>query len=527
MKAVRQWFLGAEATNDAKSALHEPDVYPVHTLDRMAEYQKFLATVMYFNDALDADMLNASLVKLLEIGDWKKLRGRLRKNVTKYSDVAGPKNKVLTNSHQAEGRLQFHVPPTVSAEQPAVTYTHECHADMKVSDHPVAKLLPTQTRVPSFQPLPERGAFRTLQVRPDFPASLDDLMAADLPPLSLHVHTFQDATVVGLAWPHLLMDGAGRAALMKSWSLVMAGEEEKVPPVAGARHDVLSKLPDGVGDQDDFFAKKGHLRGVQLAKVLLHWGWAKLVGSAKVFQSLYLPKEFYDVLVAGIKDQASQVKGGADAERYISESDAITAWVTRQVALSEPSPRPMTIMSFFNARYVLKQRLEPETVYLQNMVLVNYTTLSAEEARGAVGPLALACRAQLSEQVREPRVISFIQWLSKKIDRTKQTIPLCGEEDSVLLCCNSLIRADLIREARFAPAVLRIGEAEKARHNPFGSMTNFFFDLVNEPKVYVNEFQILGKDHSGGIWFSGYFSQQIWEALEHDVKLLEQRTQSS
>ena len=178
---------------------------------------------------------------------------------------------------------------------------------------------------------------------------------------------------------------------------------------------------------------------------------------------MYLPKETYDMLVGGIKYQVSQVQGEVGAKRYISEADAIAAWVTRQVALSEPRPKPVTIMSLFNGRYVLNQHLDPGAVYLQNMVLVNYTTLSAEEARGAVAPLALACRAQLSEQARESRAIGFIQ---KRIDKTKHTVPLCGDEDSVLLCCNSLIRADLIRETRFAPAVLRTGEATENETQP-------------------------------------------------------------
>jgi hypothetical protein len=35
-----------------------------------------------FNDVLDADSLHASLSKLLEIGDWRKLGGRLRLKVS-------------------------------------------------------------------------------------------------------------------------------------------------------------------------------------------------------------------------------------------------------------------------------------------------------------------------------------------------------------------------------------------------------------------------------------------------------------
>ena len=73
--ALRSWGKGNAPVN-------EPDIYPVHRLDRMKVYQTFVATVMLFNDVLDADMLNASLSKLLKIGDWRKLGGRLKRGVS-------------------------------------------------------------------------------------------------------------------------------------------------------------------------------------------------------------------------------------------------------------------------------------------------------------------------------------------------------------------------------------------------------------------------------------------------------------
>ena len=86
MNAVWHWLRGTE-TVDApadclKPGVDEMDVYPVHVLDQMAEYQPFLATVMLFNDALDADMLYVSLSRVLEIDDWRKLGGRLQKDVS-------------------------------------------------------------------------------------------------------------------------------------------------------------------------------------------------------------------------------------------------------------------------------------------------------------------------------------------------------------------------------------------------------------------------------------------------------------
>jgi hypothetical protein len=318
------------------------------------------------------------------------------------------------------------------------------------------------------------------------------------------------------------MDGVGLAALMRSWSLVMAGQVDKVPLVAGARHDVLSDLPPGDSDdQDKFFADKRLLRNTRLAKFICRWGWQKLTGPVKVFRAMYLPRLKYDMLVGRIKDAVSRLEAAVNKRNlYISQVDALTAWITRQVALSESRPRPVTIMNLINCRYRLKQLLQSDGVYLQNMLLMSYTRFSAQEARSAVEQLALGHRQQVAEQTTEPRVVSFIQWLRKRIDKTKRAIPLCGEDDSVVICLNALTKAEIIKVTDFAPAVLRLGEGVETRRNPCGTMLNFFFKTPNEPIPYVNMLHILGKDHSGGTWFSGYLSVQVWEALEQQLKQL-------
>lgn len=57
------------------------DIYPLHTLDNIKENYSYVNWFMRFNDALDANMLNGALSRLFEIGDWKKLGGRLRRKV--------------------------------------------------------------------------------------------------------------------------------------------------------------------------------------------------------------------------------------------------------------------------------------------------------------------------------------------------------------------------------------------------------------------------------------------------------------
>lgn len=78
--------MGAAVKDGNAERVEQPamdqDVYPVHTLDGMKDYEAFVGTVMLFNDVLDADLLHTTLSHLLEIGDWKKLGGRLRRDVS-------------------------------------------------------------------------------------------------------------------------------------------------------------------------------------------------------------------------------------------------------------------------------------------------------------------------------------------------------------------------------------------------------------------------------------------------------------
>jgi len=61
----------------------DDDVLPVHTLDDTKTFRSIIITwTLCFNDVLDADRLRSSLAKLLENGDWRKLGGRLRLNVS-------------------------------------------------------------------------------------------------------------------------------------------------------------------------------------------------------------------------------------------------------------------------------------------------------------------------------------------------------------------------------------------------------------------------------------------------------------
>ncbi len=82
MAALRR-LLRTSPARSLPPPVESDDVYPVHMLDDTKTLREIVVTwTLRFNDVLDADNLYASLSRLLEIGDWRKVGGRLRLKVS-------------------------------------------------------------------------------------------------------------------------------------------------------------------------------------------------------------------------------------------------------------------------------------------------------------------------------------------------------------------------------------------------------------------------------------------------------------
>lgn len=73
----------ANPVSDLAAPVETDETYPVHMLDGTKTLRGIVITwTLRFNDVLDADALHDSLSRLLDIGDWRKLGGRLRLKVS-------------------------------------------------------------------------------------------------------------------------------------------------------------------------------------------------------------------------------------------------------------------------------------------------------------------------------------------------------------------------------------------------------------------------------------------------------------
>jgi hypothetical protein len=395
-----------------------------------------------------------------------------------------------------------------------VTFTHQALA-VDIEDHPLAKALPKATEGPSIQPGPQ--GFRAFAAREDAPATLEDFIYQDVPQLSIHITSFNDATLVALSWPHTLMDVMGQQALMHGWSLVLAGRESEVPPMLGARDDAICAAADVPVEKEEFRLGQKQLKGWAMLNFGLRFAWDLLWNRVVETRTVFLPKR----VVAELRRKAEDgltVKDAGEEKPFISEGDVLTAWATRAVASSLPQPRPVTVLHALNARFRLSSLGQASGVYVQNMAVAAFTFLSPEVATGPLGPIALENRRHLMEQSTEGQVLAFLRELRGKSKTGSDPALVCGEPDAVLIPFTNWTRASIFKTTDFGPAVLRTGETGPSRSNPLGTIVFHHAQSMRPGLGVRNVVVLLGKDHGDNYWLTGILLPPTWAKIEEDIK---------
>ncbi|KAH6985360.1 hypothetical protein EDB80DRAFT_224194 [Ilyonectria destructans] len=490
-----RYYLGLESTPRRQPPKVETDdVYPVHFLDDLPSYRAMvLSWTLRFNDVLDADKLHNALAKLLERGDWRKLGGRVRT--------------------RSDGKLEIHVPKEFTSNRPAVRYTRNVF-DISIREHPLASQLPRATDTALMHP----GAFhfRSFGARADAPTTLEDFLYSDEPQLALHITSFSDATLVALLFPHTMTGALGQRDLVAAWSKVLAGREDEVSPLEGAREDVLNGAgTDADNDQEPSVLAPKELKGVRLLRFILRFMWDVCWHPAIESRMICLPPKFVAKLRETALDDLGPQNGGAEAA-FVSEGDVLTAWATRFIAKSRGGSRPATI---YNAVDIRRSRVKaawvPGAAYVQNLTLSSYTIMSAADLLHVpLGMLAYMIREDLQRQATDPQLRTSMRRL--RAGGRKYQGPLYGEPDSLLVIFSNWTKANFYDVIDFAPAVVKSGGAggkEMTRGKPVY--------MHSQPMVSSawtrNVFNIVGKDLSGNCWITALLLPGDWQKLEEEI----------
>jgi hypothetical protein len=422
---------------------------------------------------------------------------------------------ILTIS-QPDGKLEIFVPGSSAGARETVSFTQDV-IDSNILDHPVGSKLPLKSDGPSIHRIePE---FRQFDSRPNFP-KFDEMTKRDIPPISVHVTSFNDATILALSWPHQLMDAMGGKDLLTGWSAVLAGREEEVPVVVGAREDIL-KHPDITAENDEeFILEKSRITGAALFMFQLRFFWDYLWAGSREKRIIYLPKDSIQKIKAQAKEEIAANVTDVETAPWVTENDVIMAWITRAFASTESNSRSITALNYLNLRFRIPLLLQSTGSYLQNMCIGTFTFLSAPIARSSLGQIALENRRHTAEQGTDEQGRRVINRMIKEIEAGKTPHLFHGPTDTVYIIFNNVIKLEMIESVNFAPAVIGQGESSETRVNPLGSMVGYYNENLDQMFDVFNQIGMYGKDHAGNCWLGGSLLPRAWKAVEESLEKL-------
>ena len=458
--------------------------------------------MMQFNCVLDGDKLRDSLVKLINTGDWRKLGARCRLD--------------------EKGWLELHIPKEFTDDQrPALRYETKTF-DMDLRQHPLGAKLPRPTEDPSIQP--HGTDLFGLSKRSDQPETLEDYLCSDLPLLGLYVVYFRDATLVTLSWPHTLMDGLGRQALVRNWCHVLAGREDKVQPLLGLRDgdplDQVSLVDDAQGNPIEYHMKKDILRGFALFLFTLHFLYKILLGPKMDSPQIYfIPAKSMARLrrraTDDLLDVAADPKTG-EKPPFLSDGDILTALFARLALLSKPpmSNQPVSLQNSFEIRTRLPDIFDPEAAYLTNLVFLSATLTDVKTIRATpLGKTALVIRQSLVRHTQPDQVRANVRESRKGAVAGGRSV-LVGRPGMHMVVYSNWTKGRFFDVVDFGPAVVNKTGGSAGRDWPYDIVEPgkpvMMLPMVFGPATPLtrNMVNILGKDAAGNYWVSVLFDKE-------------------
>ncbi|KAJ4151164.1 hypothetical protein LMH87_011879 [Akanthomyces muscarius] len=510
------------------SGADDDDVYPTGRIDNALTLKPMILSItLRFNDVLDASRLHAALCTLLSTGNWRRLGGRLRKPL-----ASSPSQT-----------LEVHVPRAFTASRPPVAFSHEDLSDTPVAQHPLGKDLPdvdgTATATAGlFHP---GEHFRDFAAAPAFPDTIDGFVDRDVPVVSLRVTNFQDATLVAVGVPHLLFDAMALGELLRAWSLVLAGRQDEVPPVVGARSDILYDAADPARRQpgeEPWVLRDVYLVGFSFLLFVMRFLWGVLTERTIEGRVVFMPKHVLAKLRASAL--ADIADGPSATASWVSEGDVLFAWVSRVVSLGQGRwPRPLNGINAVNLRGRLPETTAPSgaggAVYAGNFVTSSFMPVSVAEARGPLGLVAAKYRAALTAQMTPQQALWTLRASRTAVDKGQDASVVCGAPPTgELFSMTNWLKADIAGSAEFAPAVLlpagredgqggggNVSKQQK-KHVP-GRIVYVHAQLHAQSATIRNTLGVVGKDQDGNVWMQGFFPPRTWDVVRKELDELNEK----
>ncbi|KAG5932552.1 hypothetical protein E4U53_001270 [Claviceps sorghi] len=459
-----------------------------------------------FDDVLDPERLRVALSRLLELGDWRKLGARIRRN--------------------DHGGLEYHVPRHFDDERPGFAFSVATF-ESRIDEHPQASRFirpldldsngsPLTFGIPSVH-----TGFKSFCRTPDFPDQLHGWLHSDSGQLGIHVILFEDATLVTVSFLHSLTDMMGLKAILTAWTAVLCGREDLVEPFVGFAEDPLA----GLGQ------KKSECRPKYVFSDMLLTGWSWFLFVLRYYLTVemlwkrreedrivFLPARHVRRMRQQAMDELAVAEtSNADRSLFISEGDVVFAWWARLVLRAQAlsADRTVHMRNTCCCRSLLKELglLPPGSAALvSNAVFGALTFLPVRQVREK--PLAFTAyeiRKTLIEQ-RTAEQLEALDAIRRDSLANAGQPAVFGKPDMYMLMISSWVKARLF-ELDFSAAVLRRGQTSDKRKNLLGRPSCIQGSSTRDFATR-NTGVVIGKDAGGNYWLSYSLRKEAWPAIE-------------
>ncbi|KAM0722813.1 hypothetical protein Q7P37_002255 [Cladosporium fusiforme] len=484
------------------------EVIPFRYWDEQDVLQKLVLEFTYrFDDVLDSAKLKASLERLLEIGDWRSLGARFKKN------SSNPRE-------QATGKLEYHIPQRYDAKRPGFMWSQEVF-DQRIADHALASRLPTASNLKRPTLFPSSDVFHELVTRQNHATKFSQWTETDLPALSVHIVSFKDATLLTISWSHVFLDGLGRQCLLKAWTAVLNGNEEEIPPFVPFEVDPAGDVASGGHPGSHHFY--GYvLTGIWFFLFVLGYMYELFVHSAEAGYMICCPGPW----VENLRQQAiaDVLATGTDDEKvFLSHGDVLLAWWSKIAVAAQGlrSSQPVNLMNVANLRGLFPEHL-PETekaAYTGNATMSSNTFITSGELdRSSVGELALRLRTDLQRQRTPEQVRHLLVW-QRESRQQYGRLPLVGSWNQIRLVWSNWHRARFF-DMDFSAAALQPGIPLENRSNKLGQPSLILSTGHANGFSIRNVGPLMGRDANGDWWMQFVLRAAAWERVKKHFERL-------
>ena len=384
-----------------------------------------------------------------------------------------------------------------------------------ISEHPLASRMPRAAQHHSGALFFDGGNdFFPLIESKDMPRKIVDWTTTDAPLLSFHIVSFTDATLVTVSWCHAFADGVGIASLMKAWTAVLAGREHDVPPLLNLKRDPVELLHSkSQALPEEYALYPWMLKGASFLKFVAGQIWEGLWYPKTETRMLCLPKDFVSKLrELAVADLA---KIGEAKRPFVSEGDAISAWLTRLTvsALQIPSSQPVALANVLDTRpLIANDDVLPEgNEYFGNMCIQFFTYPSAGAlANETLGATALRVRRALEEQRTPEQFEAYIA--AHKEATAAGRLTLFGPWNMVMMSVSNWHKARFF-EYDFSPAIVcrPKGEEMGGSKSPAGRPS--YINVAGHENIPISSRNVgclVGRDACGNWWMNWTMRKQAW-----------------